>query len=238
MTDEALLEAARSGDKRALERLLVLEEPRIYAYGLRMCGHPEDAREVLQETMLAVARNIGAFRGDAKLTTWLFQLARSACSRQRRRERPEPVEPDAIDIADTAPDPERIASASELAAVLTRALQHLSEAQREVLVLRDIEGLSAPEVADVLGLEVGAVKSRLHRARSALAEALEHELEQPPPAPGPCPDLLARWSERREGDLDKALCAEVEQHVAGCPSCQRRCAQLDQMLLACREPIR
>jgi len=69
VTDETLLDAARSGDRKALERLLVLEEPRIYAFGLRMCGNPEDAREVSQETMLAVTRHIGGLRGEAKLST-------------------------------------------------------------------------------------------------------------------------------------------------------------------------
>lgn len=237
MTDDpALLEAARSGDRKALERLLVLEEPRIYKFGLRMCGNPDDAREVLQETMLAVTRHIGGFRGDAKLSTWLFQLARSACTKQRRRERPEALEPEVFDRVASGEDPERLVSAQQLADMLGRALLTLTEAQREVLVLRDVEGLSAPEVGEILGLEVGAVKSRLHRARSALADALEREQRRPiPKANGPCPDILTRWSERQEGDADHALCVELERHVSECPRCKQRCEQLDHMLLACRE---
>ena len=237
MTDDpALLEAARSGDRKALERLLVLEEPRIYAFGLRMCGNAEDAREVSQETMLAVTRHIGGFRGEAKLSTWLFQLARSACMKQRRRQPPAgEVE---AELVDAGANPEQNASNQELAALLSRALERLTDAQREVIVLRDIEGLTAPEVAEVLGVEVGAVKSRLHRARAALTDALEREQRLPPrPADNAgCPDILMRWSERQEGDIDQTLCAELEQHVAGCPSCQRKCHQLDQILRVCREP--
>lgn len=245
MTDDpALLEAARSGDRKALERLLVLEEPRIYKFGLRMCGNPDDAREVLQETMLAVTRHIGGFRGDAKLSTWLFQLARSACTKQRRRERPDTLEPEAFDRVASDSDPERLVSAQQLADMLGRALLTLTEPQREVLVLRDVEGLSAPEVAEILGLEVGAVKSRLHRARAALADALEREQRKPmarapaaAEANGPCPDILTRWSERQEGDADHALCVELERHVSECPRCKQRCEQLEHMLIACREPV-
>ena len=234
---EALLEAARSGDRKALERLLALEEPRIYGFGLRMCGNPDDAREVLQETMLAVTRHIGGYRGDAKLSTWLFQLARSACTKQRRRERPEASALEIDRAVEPGADPERLASAAELAALLGRALMRLNEGQREVVVLRDVEGLSAPEVAEILGLEIGAVKSRLHRARAALAEALDREQHRPrEPHRTRCPDIVARWSERQEGEIDHALCAELEQHVATCPSCRRRCHQLEHMLVACREP--
>jgi RNA polymerase sigma-70 factor (ECF subfamily) len=234
MTDDpALLDAARSGDRKALERLLVLEEPRIYAFGLRMCGDPEDAREVLQETMIAVTRHIGGFRGDAKLSTWLFQLARSACSKQRRRA-PPPSEGE-VELVDHGADPERTASSHQLAELLQRALSRLTEAQREVLVLRDVEGLSAPEVAEILSVEVGAVKSRLHRARAALAEALDAEQRLPRKKLEGCPDILVRWSEREEGDIDHALCERLEAHVAICPECRARCDQLALTRAACRE---
>jgi RNA polymerase sigma-70 factor (ECF subfamily) len=231
--DPALLDAARSGDRKALERLLVLEEPRIYAYGLRMCGDPEDAREVLQETMLAVTRHIGGFRGDAKLSTWLFQLARSACSKQRRRL--PPTSDGEVELVDHNADPERTASAQQLAELLQRALSRLTETQREVLILRDVEGLSAPEVSEILHLEVGAVKSRLHRARAALAEALDAEQRVPRLKLTGCPDILVNWSEREEGDIDHAVCEKLEAHVATCPACRARCDQLTATRAACRE---
>lgn len=254
MTDETLLTAARSGDREALERLLVLEEPRLYAFGLRMCGDPEDARDVMQDTMLAIAKHIGGFRGESSLSTWIFQLARSACIKHRRRPVGAPgahetvPHEDAVGVADTGADPERLALSRELAERLDAALQSLSPASREVLVLRDVEGLSAPEVADVLGVTVDAVKSRLHRARKALEEALAKQERKGWVAPvrgaepadeasaeSGCPDILMRWSERREGELDEGVCAQIEAHVANCPRCKERCHGLERILGACRE---
>ncbi|MCC6620712.1 MAG: sigma-70 family RNA polymerase sigma factor [Deltaproteobacteria bacterium] len=231
--EDDLVDKARRGDAQALQNLLVAEEPRLYAFGLRMCGDPEDARDVMQDTMLAVAKNIGSFRGEASLSTWMFQLARHACQRHRRRPSGAPPALDALDEAtvDPSPDPERRAEAAEVAAHVQRALDALSPTHREVLVLRDVEGLTAPEVASVLGIDVGAVKSRLHRARAALREALAGpEL----PATPSCPDVLARWSERLEGELSPTLCAEIERHVTSCPRCSALCHSLEHSLAECK----
>jgi RNA polymerase sigma-70 factor (ECF subfamily) len=101
--------------------------------------------------------------------------------------------------------------------------------------MRDMEGLSAPEVAQSLGLSVEAVKSRLHRARAALREAMREVLERhaPPPLAG-CPDILAAFSKKLEGDLDAEDCAAMEQHVQACPSCSTACSALKTALWACR----
>jgi RNA polymerase sigma-70 factor (ECF subfamily) len=234
MTAPDLLSAARAGDPEALERLLAAEESRLYAYGLRMCGDPEDARDVMQDTMLAVAKGIAGFRGDASLSTWMFQLARNACTRHRRRPAGAPAAHDSLEDArpvDPGPGPERQAEAGQIAERVQAALASLTPAHREVLVLRDVEGLTAPEVAAVLEISVDAVKSRLHRARAALREALEGpEAERP----ASCPDVLSRWSERLEGELSGALCAEIERHVAGCPHCRGLCHSLELSLAECR----
>ena len=86
-SDEALLSAARQGDRPALEALLGRYQARIYRYGLRMCGDPEDAKDVLQETMLAMARRVGALQAAAALPTWLYTVARSFCIKRRRGHR-------------------------------------------------------------------------------------------------------------------------------------------------------
>lgn len=111
-------------------------------------------------------------------------------------------------------------------------------AQREVLVLRDVEGLSAPEVARVLGLSVDAVKSRLHRARLAVREALAPQLRSSSdePARDPmCPDVLHLFSQHLEGDIDPAVCATMETHLAQCPRCRGTCASLKRTLAVCRQ---
>ena len=104
-----------------------------------------------------------------------------------------------------------------------------------VLLLRDVEGLTASEVAAVTGSSVSAVKSRLHRARAALARHVSRSLHEPAiPRARRCPDVLLALSKQLEGDLDPRLCAEFEQHIAGCTACRGRCDSLKRSLAACR----
>src|SRR3954468_3779451 len=104
-SDADLVSAARAGDRAAVDELLARYEPNIYRFGLRMCGDEESAREVLQETMLAAFRHLPGFRGDAALSTWLYQIARSFCIKERRG-RP-PGAPLDDQLEDPAPAPDR-----------------------------------------------------------------------------------------------------------------------------------
>ena len=227
-----LLAAAHRGEADAVDELLARHEKQVYRFGLRMCGNEEDARDVLQETLLAAFRGIGDFRGDSRLSTWLYQIASSFCSKSRRRgagepERYEPVEAaEAQGVAAEGDQPDALAHAKEIGKVLQAAILALSPASREVVVLRDVEGLSAEEAAKVLGVEVGALKSRLHRARLELRERLGHLLE-PDASPGPalCPELADVLREA-SGEIDQAACARVEHHLASC----RRCGSAEQGL--------
>ncbi|MBP6629935.1 MAG: RNA polymerase sigma factor [Kofleriaceae bacterium] len=152
----------------------------IHRFARRRCGHGEDARDVAQETMLAAARGLGEFRGQAALSTWLYAITRSQCSRLRRRSVFAPPAPgptlDAAAVRDHLVDPAPRADVAlarrELDHLVQRAIDQLEPGARDVLVLRDVEGLSAPEVGVALGLTVEAVKSRLHRARLAVRAAL------------------------------------------------------------------
>jgi RNA polymerase sigma-70 factor (ECF subfamily) len=107
-----------------------------------------------------------------------------------------------------------------------------------VLVLRDLEGLSAPEVAKILGISVDAVKSRLHRARLAVRKALGPVLgvgsDEPPRDPR-CPDVVTLFSQHLEGELDPSVCATMEAHLAQCPRCRGACESLKHTLAACRQ---
>ena len=105
---------------------------------------------------------------------------------------------------------------------------------REVIILRDIEGLTAPEVAEITGDSVDAIKSRLHRARAdvrARLGALLGDADEPPSAG--CPDVLTAFSKRMEGDLNPRLCAELQDHVDGCAACRARCDSLKRALAVC-----
>ena len=194
LSDEALLEAARAGQRDAIEALLERHEPQIYRFARRMCGRPEDARDVLQETLLAAFTGLPEFRGEANLSTWLFQVARSFCSKTTRTRVGEPGSFEALDAPETScvpsdelRSPAALAHARELSEVLRAAMATLPEHYREVLLLKDVEGLSAEQVAEVVGEKVPAVKSRLHRARVELRAMLESVLGEgaasPPPRP-------------------------------------------------------
>ena len=144
-----------------------------------MCRDPEDARDVSQETLLAAARTLPGFRGDASLSTWLYAIARSFCIKARRRSvfAPEIVSlesagREARAAADDAPGPDRALAEREGRAALADAIASLEPGYRDVLILRDVEGLPASAVADATGLSVAAVKSRLHRARAAVKARL------------------------------------------------------------------
>ncbi len=229
MKDEALVAAARTGDRRAVDQLLAKYEQPIYRFGLRMCGDEESAREVLQETMIAAFKNLTGFRGDAALSTWLFQIARSFCIKERRGVKPTTE----IDeqMPDRAASPDVQVHARQIGEVLASAIAELPAEQREALVLRDVEGMSAEEAAEVAGVEVGALKSRLHRARLALRHRLAGALQD---APDPCPDLAQELAAYASSDIDQTTCARIEAHLATCPRCSGACDSLKRTVSLCK----
>ena len=234
---DALVVRARKGDRAALEEVLARVAPSVHRFSTRMCRNVHDAEDVLQDTLLSVANHLGEFEGRSSLTSWVFALTRSACTRRRRGLKNQPPLSDAhlMRTEDHAPSPESQAADQELATALSKALDGLSEDHREVIVLRDIEGLSAPEAAEALGISVDALKSRLHRAREALREALRPVLEpRISHVPSGCPDVAALWSKKLEGDLSQNDCSAMEKHLLGCPACNAACDALKQALSACR----
>jgi RNA polymerase sigma-70 factor (ECF subfamily) len=244
--DRALLARAKEGDSTALDGLLRRYQPRIYRFGMKMCRDPAAAEDVVQETLLAMVRTLHGFRGQASVSTWLYTIARSFCIKKRRRPRSAPeaelsLESDrpaaAALLADSAPSPDRLVEDHETRKALEAALHSLSPPHREVLVLRDVEGLSAAEVAEVTGLSVDAVKSRLHRARATLRSRLAPVLGVPAaarPAAAGCPDIVSLFSRHLEGDIDGAVCAEMERHIAACAACRSACDSLKATLRVCR----
>ncbi len=248
--DEELLASIRAGDDAALGSLLARHAPAIYRFGVKMCRDPEDAKDVLQDTLLAAARGIREFRGASSLSTWLYTVARSFCIKKRRSSKFAPTETVSLDDCDGAAEarapgrpPDEAASDWELSAMLEAAIRALDPASREVLVLRDVEGLTAPEVAEVLGVSVDAVKSRLHRARAEVRANLEgHPPTSKPgsqrPAASGCPDVVALFSRFLEGEIGAADCEAMEAHVATCKRCNAACESLKRTLTLCRSESR
>jgi RNA polymerase sigma-70 factor, ECF subfamily len=245
-SDEDLLEAARQGDPDSIEALITRYQARVFRFGVRMCGDAEDARDVVQETLLAMARSLRDFRGESSVSTWLYTIARSFCIKKRRRSKFAPAHSISLDgpegehlqgLPDSGPSPERSAFGRELGAALDASIQSLDPGQREVLLLRDVEGLSAPEVGTVLGLSVDAVKSRLHRARLAVRQQVAPLLGIPIDAPSPtsgCPDVLMLFSRHLEGEIGRDTCAEMEAHLEKCGSCRGACESLRRTIALCR----
>ena len=244
MGERELLEAAQQGDPAAIDRLLAAHEKQIYRFGLRMCGNEDAARDVLQETLFAAFRNLKSFRGDAALSTWLYQIARGVCSKSRRRGAGEPSSLDPIEgpgaqRAETHEAlPDEAAHAGEIGRILQVAIQSLSPEQREVVVLRDVEGLSAEEAAAIVGIEVGALRSRLHRARIELRQRISDLLGAEGSAGKgqvPCPELLQEIAAYAAAEIDQAACARIEEHLRGCPNCGGACEALQRTVSLCRQ---
>jgi len=177
--DSGLVDRLRRGDPGAFEDLVIAYQHRVFSVALRMLGSRAEAEELAQEVFLRVHRAVAEFRGDAKLSTWLYTIASRLClnrlaSGERRMARA--GEETLMRLASSHPGPGDELERSELSAALHRAIAELPDERRIVIVLRDLEGLAYEEIAAALDLELGTVRSRLHRARMDLKEKLERFL--------------------------------------------------------------
>ncbi len=189
-TDEALLEAVRRDEPAAFERFVERYGGRIYGFGLRVCGEPEDARDVAQDTLLQAFQSLKQLAEPKALRSWLYRVASNACLMKRRRGKFEPARELSLDelmprlddetardrVRDFRPLPDESASREELRAGLRAAVEDLPPHYRIVLVLRDMEELGTRETAEALGLPASTVKMRLHRARLMVRQRLEEQL--------------------------------------------------------------
>jgi len=187
--DATLVERCRQGDSEAMERLIIKYQNRIYNVILKICANVDDAAELSQETFVKVIENIDKFEGRSSFYTWLFRIAvnltLSYCKRsvklglksldseddERGREGRRALKEFLSD--DSLSDPAAIASKKELYELIKKAMMKLDDNQRAVIVLRDIEGMDYAQIAKVLDVELGTVKSRLNRGRSNLREIME-----------------------------------------------------------------
>ncbi len=186
-----LVERARVGDLRAFEDLARLHKDRIFNFVLRMVGDRSEAEDLTQEVFLRAYHAMRRFRGGATFQTWLYRIAGNLAVdalRKRKREAGRSVslqEPVATaeaellrDVRDPAPAPEQVAQSTELQQEVRRAIASLSPKLRAVVVMFDIQGLSYEEIAEVIGIPVGTVKSRLFNARCQLRDRLTVYVQQ------------------------------------------------------------
>jgi len=170
--DAELIRRAGDGDRDAFAAVVSAHGAAVFRYLKTVAG--DAAEDALQETFLAAWRSAATFRGDASVRTWLFTIARNAVNRQFRRRVGEPQDHEPLAVLGEKAgwgeeNPERLALRRESAGVVAAAFSRLSNGDREVLLLRDVQGLSGDEVSAILGLTLAAMKTRLHRARLRFA---------------------------------------------------------------------
>ena len=186
--DAVLVKKAGRGDPEAAERLILKYQNRIYNAILKICANIDDAAELTQETFVKIIENLNKFEGRSSFYTWAFRIAVNLTLNHCRRdgklairsldddaeynEQTKQVLKDLL-ADDRSPDPAAVAQNKELCAVVIVAMMKLDEAHRAVIVLRDIEGMNYAQIAEVLDIELGTVRSRLSRARSNLREIME-----------------------------------------------------------------
>jgi len=187
--DAVLVQQCRKGDSVATERLILRYQNRIYNTILKICANTDDAAELTQDTFVKIIENIDKFEGRSSFYTWAFRIAVNLtlnyCQRDSRlgqssldaedNECDEQAKQELKNLLadDSSPDPAIVAQNKELCEIVVAALMKLDEAQRAVVVLRDIEGMNYIQIAKVLDIELGTVRSRLSRARSNLREIME-----------------------------------------------------------------
>jgi RNA polymerase sigma factor (sigma-70 family) len=165
---EQVVSAAQQGDPRAIETLLEGSHAHVQRFARTVCSTPEDAEDATQEALIVLYRKIGTLRATAALASWMFQIVLNECIRRARLALHKPVSPEL-----TEPSAEDAALARMEMQRIVDCIAGLPAAQRAVLVLRDIQGLSGAATAEALGLSRGAMKSHLHRGRETLRTQLK-----------------------------------------------------------------
>jgi RNA polymerase sigma-70 factor (ECF subfamily) len=181
-TDSELVRRTKAGDPDAFDRLVERHASKVYALCLKMLGNPEDAEDCLQEVFVKAYQAMKDFREESRFSTWIYRIAYNAALMRIRKKKLDTVSLDApVEVGgDTMPrqvvdwttDPSSQLMNEELSSVLNQHLNLMHPDNRIVFLLRDVQGLSTDDTANVLGLSVPAVKSRLHRARLFLRERL------------------------------------------------------------------
>src|SRR3974390_348027 len=242
---EKTIELLQGGDDAGIEQALALLQNTVFSFSMRVCGHREDAEDTMQEVLLKSVPQLPKFDSPKALLVWLYKVAKNRCLMSRRKSKFAPAHelsldelmPDRNELgqlpADGKINPEAFAIRSEQASRLREAIQKLPPPYRIVLVLRDMEGLTDDEVAEITGVRSGTVRVRLHRARLFVRKELmrtwmPREKKKAPMhadaaemlRPARCKAMFAELSDYIDEQLDDSLCDELERHMTGCEPCQ------------------
>jgi len=258
---ESAIRLLRSSDPDAVEKALALLQDTVFSFSMRVCGQREDAEDTMQEVLVKSLPYLPKFDNPRALLVWLYKVAKNRCLMSRRKSKFAPMQnlsleelmPDRKELESLRQDgginPEALAIRSESAHRLREAIQKLPPQYRIVLVMRDMEGLTDDEVAEITGLRPGTVRVRLHRARLFVRKELSQRhsrsrrtrpvtaapAPQALPRPARCKAMFAELSNYLDEQLDDSLCTELEKHMRGCEPCQAFLSTLESTILQCRQ---
>jgi RNA polymerase sigma-70 factor (ECF subfamily) len=253
--DEALALVKR-GDDEDLDKAIALLQRSVFAFGMRVCGHRQDAEDTMQEVLFKALPFLPNFENSKALATWLYKVAKNRCLMSRRKSKFAPKQqlsldelmPDRDDFENlegqTIINPEGAAIRSEQGQRLREAIRGLPPHYRIVLVLRDMEGFSDEEVEEITGLRPGTIRVRLHRARLFVRKELTKQARKgsrrsPRKAvegrTARCRKMFAGLSDYLDGELDHFSCEEIEQHLDGCQPCKKFLRSLERSIEQCRQ---
>ena len=235
----------------ALEEAIGLLQNTVYSFSMKMCGHPEDAEDTTQEVLSRSLAHLAKIQDPRALAVWLYTVTRNRCWRMRRKPAGAPARTLSLDelmpddaelgrlLQDAADSPERTLLATERHDLLHQAVLRIPATLRIVLVLHDMEELATDQVAQVLNLQPGTVRVRLHRARLAVRKEMSQILDSTPALPDPvlsvldetpdiakprkrpaeCRELFAGLSEYLDGRVEPETCDQMRNHIDACPAC-------------------
>ena len=257
---EQAVRLLQSGEPEAVEKALALLQETVFSFSMRVCQQREDAEDTMQEVLVKSIPHLSRFESPKALIVWLYKVAKNRCLMSRRKSKFAPKQelslealmPDQKEletIVEGGINPEAFAIRSQKARWLREAIQKLPPQYRIVLVLRDMEGLTDDEVAEITGLRAGTVRVRLHRARLFVRKELtkqrqgrgrdarqvhSHAVAAGQARPGRCKAMFAELSNYLDERLDDSLCTELEKHLDGCEPCQAFLSSLQATIEQCQ----
>jgi RNA polymerase sigma-70 factor (ECF subfamily) len=248
----------KSEDPNSMEKALTLLQQTVFSFSMRVCNQREDAEDTMQEVLVKSVPILPKFQNPKALVVWLYKVAKSRCLMSRRKSKFAPKQE--LSLEELMPDrdlgkvsggglnPEAFAIRSQEARWLREAIQKLPPQYRIILVLRDMEGLSDDEVAEITGLRAGTVRVRLHRARLFVRKELvkrsspgaakqreSHPVLIAELRPARCKAMFAELSNYLDEQLDDSLCEELEKHIEGCEPCKAFLSSLQATIEQCRK---
>jgi RNA polymerase sigma-70 factor (ECF subfamily) len=247
------IDLLRSGRADAVERALALLQNTVFSFSMKMCGHREDAEDTAQDVLVRALPYLPKFDNPQALASWLYKVARNRCVSSRRQSKFAPdasrrlsldsLMPSGRELQELVASDEPTAEAKlvtrEAGDRVRHALLKLPPEYRIILVLHDMEGMDAPEVARIVGIKPGTVRVRLHRARLFLRRELSKPARgvkplKAEPKDRRCRKMFASLSDFLDGLIDDATCDEMQKHLSDCRPCEAFIASLERTVDQCR----